>query len=385
MSTELISKPSVPHLLNLPRELICKIIHITYDSNISIAPLVLSCKELYYAYRHLLYLTRVAYVEEYVHLAKGSRKKKPNTGLLDVLETTPELMSDIYVFNVHLNLSTLFINHQNNRVVKFIPKHLSGFKRLLVLNISLNSAPLLLRVFTSLPQSLKVLVVRLEVTRLQLSLTRLKHVKKVHFVSHCPNLKYFEIISHNCELTFGHLHPELSKFKYSSEIPEEITFQDNSNRPNMKFLQNINHKTREFKVKSQISSIFYKFLCMNNTSLLKIEIVGIDMNLIFNKEFLNQSPSLVFPELRLLSFDSTSRVNLNKWLREFQLCNLKPSYADRPPLLICHDRLSRRLYYKYSDILRAENGNMSEIEVWLFDQNICEKYLMFAKELNLEF
>lgn len=362
------------NIYDLPKEIIGRILNTAFVAGIEISQFIFSCKYFYYNYRHLIYITKDCNIEEHNHLFKKYRNR---TKLIDLIESDTELSKNIYILNIHSNLSS-FLNNKKCKILEFLPNNLKDFNNLIVLNISLNSIELILNLFRILPKRLKVLIMRLEIKKVQFLKFNKKLINTKKSISYLPELKYFELISHNYDLLFNHIHPEFSRFDYSFLIPEEISFQNNLETMNMKLFEKYKNNTNEFKWKLEFSLILNRFTKINYRNLIKIEILGIDLNLIFN------NASIFFPNLRLLSFDNTSRINLTKWINEFQQENRFKSYKDKFPLLICHDRAGRRLYYKTADVIRNQEG-ISEIESWNYESNACKGYIKFNKEFDLEY
>lgn len=370
-------------LVDLPNEILTKIIFYVFAQGYPILPIITSCKSFYSSFIYIIYLSNVIHIEEFCHLCARDRFKSSTIHILKFLATHKEgITARIPVLNLHSNVSTLLINKTDTEFLSYLPLIVPFSYNLVVFNLVLNSTVLLFRVFHILPANLKVLVLRMEMTRLQLAMANLRLMDKdVEPVTELKNIEYFEISSHNCEIIVDHFHPELG----SRAIPDRTrggvrALHDSALT---KLYNMVQSKTNETKVKNRMGQLIYNFLSLNRQSLLKVEIIGIDMSLVFNKE--SQKPFRL-PRVRLISFDNTTSINMHEWIVEFQLENNRPTFRNLNPILLFHDKLAGRLYLKEAARIRSRiDDTMSELSLWRFTEMVFDGYHRVHRVRGLEY
>lgn len=379
--------PELPKLtlLDLPPEVFRRIIYHLHCSGQSLIPLITSCKQFYDTWAYLIYMTKVVQIDDDTRFRSG-RGSSSSLKAFNTLNYLKNHKIDVAAHITVLNFKTrtsFFQLDKLPKISKTFFDFLPSMIRLVVLTIDSNEPRTLFQSFCHLPKNLEVFMLRINLTKHQISRINPKLFIETHFnkLSRVKKLEYIEVESTQYELSYKKIHPEFGSFNWNSLMDENLSFGNFFNTKMAHLIDTINLNRNKFLIKERIGELIFNFLQKNRFRFIKIEILNIDLRLIFDQN--NFRMPFTFDRLRMLVFDNTSRIFLQDWLSYFQQANQVPGPRGYYPLLVCLDRLGERLYYQHTRL--ADLENLLNIETWLHSNLIRAQYAVLNQQRGIKY
>ncbi|KAH3677224.1 hypothetical protein WICMUC_001805 [Wickerhamomyces mucosus] len=384
-------------IIELPTEIILKILFHIYSSKSPISPFIQSCKVFYSSFEYLIYAIKPISIEEitddYGDIKPNSLKCQNPQYSEQILKRLLNPDSDILINHIHsLNIKSfrsIKLYNVMNKCDQLLVKNLllkKNFTKLTMMKLSINSIFQLFKLLPNLPQNLKMINIKLVKIMNNYSFRKIDITNLLNYnytINKLPHLNYFEINTQYSDISINHINPLLGHYSSLSRVHEEIKYSQNLNSTFVKFYHSLQEKfSNRNRIKRLIGKLVYDFIKINHSKIYKFECIGLDLSLVFNNKY-DQFP-LKFPELRLMFFDNTSRTNMNKWITEFQKLNCSQTFNDQFPLLLLFDKAGGRLYFKSCNKIRSFNSQ-AEITLWEFSDQYRTLYAAFNMERQLCF
>lgn len=373
-------------ILDLPPEVFKIIVFFMYRSNHSIVPLVTCCKQLYQRFAYLIYSTKIVHIKDDQRIFSNTESHALNT--LQYLDKNKKnVAAAIPILSVYFRKS-YFSSDNLPLSTGLLFNTLPIMSRLVVLTIDADEPILLFKSFCHLPPKIQVLRIYINFTKNQLSRIDPKAFPKDDYekFSEVQDLEYFEVKSRKYNLVSRHIHPSWGSFSMNPNLEEERAFEHFFTSGLARAYERIKGEGRKSLVKETIGHTIYNFLQKNKSKLIKMEFMGIDLNLIFNID--NFRSPFQFDALRMLFFDNSSRLFLTKWLPTFQQQNMYPTYRTHYPLLVFYDRLGQRIYFKDTRMTTVNGEQIihnSEIESWRYSSLIASAYNILNRKRDIKY
>lgn len=340
-----------------------------FFKNISLIPIITSCKQLYRRFAYLIYrFNAMTFTSEGYSAPFFAPYSTKNSVLTySSLNKQKLCQRELAVLNVISRRQSHIIHHREDFCLQMCPLS-AKFEALVVLNVECDSPRLLMMLLTSLPRKLQVVSVNF--TGRKTSLKRDDEHSSHRQLSEPPEgLKYFSI-SCSKRFTKSLVIPH-AFMDYQQTGPSEENLHRYETSECITKLRNLLLSIREKnpvhnqRLKLVLGSLIYTILKASKDSLLKVEIEGFDLLLVFDPD--HSTPPFRMPSLKVLCFDSASMTWWEKWLNKFQLENYHNSKVGkiRFPVLICDDVIGNRVYYKQVDSLHVyQPGGESALRHW---------------------
>lgn len=397
------------NILDLPPEIFRIIIYFIYSSGSSIIPIITCCKELYEKYAYLIYMTKVVHLNlddspskhlfsrSFLGLSNSSSYSNKSKETLKYLSNHKnDVTYHIPVLNITSNVSNSSFLPSNSNSTSFTSSYainnipllapllfdtLPSMKNLVVLTIDADNPFILFQSLNHLPPNIQVFRLFIQFTKHQLG-----HIDQstisidLNKLSTLSKLESFELESKKFALVSRHIHPELIPFRWNPNLSEQTSFNQFFANKLLKTYNRLMKKSNSLVIKNKIGEIIYYFLQKNQSNLIKIDLTGFDINLIFNSK--KQLP-FHFEKLRMLFLDNCSRI-MNQWLPIFQINNQIQTFGNRYPLVVFYDRLGQRIYFRDTKI-DSENSSVTEIENWKYSDHIATTYALLNRKLKIKY
>ncbi|KAH3672878.1 hypothetical protein WICPIJ_010007 [Wickerhamomyces pijperi] len=376
------------NITEFPNELILRILYELYATKTSILHFISTCKTLYRDFEFLLYIVSpTKLVEGYSDKSKDIRSAKFIERLLrdDGAKIMNKLVLLDAAFVSRYQRTAVLDAGLERLVVRNMIERQDVFQKLKILNLRMNSLPIFHKLMNSLPKTLVSLTVTLD--RISNRDFKGSYSALKNSLLPCPRsliedtvtkLECFTLSFHNSiPVTTRTIHPVLGHYPDTNLTQSEETRNlQNSNSRLIKTYHAIQDQiTKSNRCKLLIGCQLNEFLHLNKNSLKKVEMLGIDLNLVFQSKL----PVPCFSKLRLFSFDNTSRASMHCWLSRLQRENQSPTFDDRLPILILFDSMAERLYQKSFGKLKTLDS-VPEMSLWTFSDEYRSYYAM----LNIE-
>lgn len=377
------SSPKIT-LLDLPAEVFKRIIYFVHCSGHSIIPIITSCKQFYNIWAYLIYMTKVVQINDDTRF-RSNGSSSSSSKAVNTLNYLKNHKMDVAAHITVLNLRTRTSIFRSDKLPvnsEIFFDVLPSMQRLIVLTIDANEPRTLFQSFCHLPKNLQVFKLKINLTEHQISKINIKIFKTdITNLSKSKKLEYIEIVSTLYDLSYKRIHPEFGTFDTNNAALEGFIFGDFFNTKMARIIDLIHKKSNKILVKDKIGEVIYNFLQKNRSKLIKIELLAIDLRLIFNID--ERRIPFTFDQLRMFVFDNTSRVFLQHWLSYFQQANQVPCYRGMYPLLVCLDRLGERIYFQHTRL--SDFPALLHIERWEHSNQMRAKYAFLNQERAIHF
>lgn len=370
------------HITLLPNEIIFRILYELYSSKSPITPFITTCKIFYNDFEYLLYVIRpFKLVENHYYKALDTRSASIIQRLsredgFRILRRLPALDVEFITRPRKQIENCCYL--EKLMITNMVEKQI--LQKLKVLNLTLNSLIFFTQLLQNLPVNLVVLKVvfdKIKSKDFNASYSRLKafsNLKTTHSPPALNTLEYFIIRFHNSSPVTNHsVHPELATYsdrRRHTHSEEQRNYKNVNSRVIRAYHSFKDRHKKSNRTKLLFGTQINRLIFQNCLTLKKIEILGIDLDLIFQEKLTTPK----FSSLRLFSFDNTSRVNMGSWLDRLQRENGDiPWFLNKAPLLVLFDSMGECLYFKPFLKIR-ELESVPELSIWSCSEEYRSTY-----------